>query len=774
MVCAFIFHVLGVNADHRGLYGPTSAYYAAVEQQGRLTLHLHTMLWIRGAPSPQTMRERLLADDSEFEKEMIRYLDEMQTGQLLTGSMEAVKERMPIKPQGKNEEADIHHLHKPEDRQSASHAPTEPAEDPTQTMPVPPPAPCKCGVRNCACELKRRTWWKSFRETVDNLILRVQIHKCIRKRAARKADMNSTGKKDPLEGIKGCKGDDNICDARFPREYIEQSFVDRMTGAIHLMKREVMMNSVTPVLTYLTRSNTDTTSLQSGTSMKAIVMYVSDYITKCSLKTYHIMSCIKSVFERNAPSFEGSTDDNKSARKLMVQMVNALAPRMEIGSPLAASYVLDLPDHYKSHEYIVFWWKSYVNRVLEDCPDSARSRTFEERIVLRNEHGELVGTSIVDDYIYRPTRYENYSLFEWVQCSKKSKRTPAQMKKFLGADDDAPDDEEDLLAAAESDQPSLPDVLPVLPRIPRVVPLMDRSQNSPMQVNRRPIYEEFLPEHPQYNSHHVWCDQSKREYIIPNFVGGSLPRNDQGDREYYCATMLTLFMPWRKGTDLKRPGYNWDNSFKMRNFSEREKQLMANFNLKYECADARDDFRNELKKKKKAVAINADTAGDEDDDNDETAWYGEDLELDVPDDGETGPKWNRRQETVDMARTYASVSRWVNYVPGEGRDAARATFKPTKTMRGSQWAAYVDNLKQSLFRERTKNMPRTSTAASADRSTDTVRTPETGVKILPPSYFSSEYAADKPDLESLQEDIINQFKLNQDQQRAFTLISNHA
>ena len=321
MVCAFIFHVLGVNADHRGLYGPTSAYYAAVEQQGRLTLHLHTMLWIRGAPSPQTMRERLLADDSEFEKEMIRYLDEMQTGQLLTGSMEAVKERMPIKPQGKNEEADIHHLHKPEDRQSASHAPTEPAEDPTQTMPVPPPAPCTCGVRTCACELKRRTWWKSFRETVDNLILRVQIHKCIRKRAARKADTNSTGKKDPLEGIKGCKGDDNICDARFPREYIEQSFVDRMTGAIHLMKREVMMNSVTPVLTYLTRSNTDTTSLQSGTSMKAIVMYVSDYITKCSLKTYHIMSCIKSVFERSAPSFEGSTDDNKSARKLMVQMV---------------------------------------------------------------------------------------------------------------------------------------------------------------------------------------------------------------------------------------------------------------------------------------------------------------------------------------------------------------------------------------------------------------------------------------------------------------------
>ncbi|KAI5885744.1 uncharacterized protein SCHCODRAFT_02673452 [Schizophyllum commune H4-8] len=33
MVKAFIKHVLGVGSAHRGLYGPTSAYYAAVEQQ---------------------------------------------------------------------------------------------------------------------------------------------------------------------------------------------------------------------------------------------------------------------------------------------------------------------------------------------------------------------------------------------------------------------------------------------------------------------------------------------------------------------------------------------------------------------------------------------------------------------------------------------------------------------------------------------------------------------------------------------------------------------
>ena len=46
MVQMFIEHVLGVDTDHRGMFGETAAYYGTVEQQGRLTLHLHMLLWI--------------------------------------------------------------------------------------------------------------------------------------------------------------------------------------------------------------------------------------------------------------------------------------------------------------------------------------------------------------------------------------------------------------------------------------------------------------------------------------------------------------------------------------------------------------------------------------------------------------------------------------------------------------------------------------------------------------------------------------------------------
>jgi hypothetical protein len=54
MVRMFRKHVLGVGTEHMGLYGDTSGYYGIVEQQGRLTLHLHMVLWIRNALKLET------------------------------------------------------------------------------------------------------------------------------------------------------------------------------------------------------------------------------------------------------------------------------------------------------------------------------------------------------------------------------------------------------------------------------------------------------------------------------------------------------------------------------------------------------------------------------------------------------------------------------------------------------------------------------------------------------------------------------------------------
>ena len=64
--------------------------------------------------------------------------------------------------------------------------------------------------------------------------------------------------------------------SQFPRPAFLKGFIDD-TEAITMKKIEPWLNTFTPLITYLFRCNTDVTSLSSGTAIKAVVIYVSDY-----------------------------------------------------------------------------------------------------------------------------------------------------------------------------------------------------------------------------------------------------------------------------------------------------------------------------------------------------------------------------------------------------------------------------------------------------------------------------------------------------------------
>ena len=102
------------------------------------------------------------------------------------------------------------------------------------------------------------------------------------------------------------------------------------------------MNTITPVLTYLLRSNSDVTSLLSGTAIKAVVAYVTDYITKQSLKTYTIFDVIKSIFDKNSEMLGGNLKRKEKVRKLFTQIVNSLTAKLEIGGPMASLMFLEI------------------------------------------------------------------------------------------------------------------------------------------------------------------------------------------------------------------------------------------------------------------------------------------------------------------------------------------------------------------------------------------------------------------------------------------------
>src|ERR1700683_1495767 len=72
------------------------------------------------------------------------------------------------------------------------------------------------------------------------------------------------------------------CKAHFPRKTVKHTEVNMDNGALNIKKGEPMLNTVTAEVTYLIHNYTDVTSLLSSTAIKAVVAYVSDYISKPS------------------------------------------------------------------------------------------------------------------------------------------------------------------------------------------------------------------------------------------------------------------------------------------------------------------------------------------------------------------------------------------------------------------------------------------------------------------------------------------------------------
>ncbi|KAJ7182678.1 hypothetical protein C8R43DRAFT_868814, partial [Mycena crocata] len=426
---------------------------------------------------------------------------------------------------------------------------------------------------------------------------------------------------------KGCLTTSGVCRARFPRDVVPESTIAE-DGHIEVRHREPMMNTVNPIITFLNRCNSDVTSLLSGTAVKAVVSYVSDYVSKLSLKSYQMFASVYNVFEKETELLGGSAKDKDNARHLMRKMVNSMSSKMEIGSPMASMYLLGNPDHYTSHKYVTFAWRPYLQFIrahwVRDIvvEDEEERKNDEEKVPISKQEGRFIPNSGVDDYRYRPVIYNNVTLYEWIQCSAKKKMSirertafeeeirmseilrpeyyKAAVRRLREEDDDLDLDEDRLEDDAEYDEGQAD---------------MDDQQDevsdwetdddddviwdkqSRIDKNKKPRRHPFLPRHPLFPTHIVSCDYSRLATIIPNFIGGSMPRSDKGDRATYCMTMLTLFKPWRSPADLKDDISTWDQAFTEHEFTERQKELLLNFDVRYECNDARDDHFAQMKKK---------------------------------------------------------------------------------------------------------------------------------------------------------------------------------
>ncbi|KAF9063029.1 hypothetical protein BDP27DRAFT_1232746, partial [Rhodocollybia butyracea] len=229
-------------------------------------------------------------------------------------------------------------------------------------------------------------------------------------------------------------------------------------------------------------------------------------------------------------------------------------------------YLLGNPDHYTNHSFISLPWRRFVHQVEIDTTCNKIHTLYEtedDLIQIKKVNGNYVGLSPVINYTRRPKEFEDLCVYDWI-CLHRSQRI---VKTNYDNDNDNNGNLSDVDEHLET--------------------LRKAEQTCPVEIPincSRPLHT-----HPLYPTHVYHCVHDKSD-IVANFIGGTLPRYDKGDQEYYACCMLTLFKPWRTGNDLENIEDTWNSAFTASLFSDQQLELMRNIQMKHECRDAWDDF----------------------------------------------------------------------------------------------------------------------------------------------------------------------------------------
>src|ERR1700678_3111244 len=740
MVRTFLEDVLGVRpgADKReGFYGHTSGYYGTVEQQGRLTLHLHMLLWIAGNMNPEDLRVKILEESSAWRQNLIRWLERCHSGDFLSGTHAEVSSRV-----GQMKE-DQEYL------------------DPTQTLPVPPPPPCQTHLeldvpKDSSCDQCNALlqWNDAYCNDVDDLLLRSNVHSCnrgVKKDGTRKKNKTYAGCMDNKLGK---------CKARFPRNTAHESSIDE-TGAITLKKNEAWINTFTHLVTFLLRCNTDVTSLASGTAIKWVSMYVSDYITKTALKTHVIFDSIRTVFQKNGEMIGGTLPQKEKAQRFMTKIANLLSAKAEMGAPMISMYLLRNPDHYTGHKFVTFYWQSFVHEARRNFIDSNFDSAAPHRVAIIKRRGRIVGLSPVQDYIYRPQELADVNLYDWIRSYKREKARKTKKESRDESTDFLVDD-------FGLGNPSVLDAEPV----DLASDAESGEEEGASTVCHGSNAMSFLKEHPLSDSHVIRRVKESLQ-CVPNFVGANLPRCDRSDCEYYCSTMLTLFKPWRHGTDLKNSEQQWDTAFQEHEFTPEQARYMRNFNVRYECLDARDDYRAQMMKDANSIVGSWVKESDPKIEDEFPGTGLDEIQLDdLPSDPlGLGPNQKKRAKEMDAVGRMMRDLGWTE--PLHIIRESPILFRPEVFKPGNAWEQDIDAMKQKILDEKNAhklNSNQNPNMQEAPPPHDT-HTPNV-VKVVDRPYLEKSFG--KEGASELVDSTVQGFSLNKEQEHTFRIIANHA
>ena len=517
---AFISTVLGYDVRRKdltgGALGLVKAHYGCIEAQGRGTLHCHMLIWLEGALNPNKIRDRVAKDrDAEWGKRLIRFLDD------------TILNVIP--------------------------------EDPDPELKIPSSVHHPLTVRgvdlnepNVDLRLKSRS------KDLHLLAKESQIH---------------SHTKTCYKHHKGGK----TAECRFDHDennFRETSDFDPETAELSLRCLQGLVNNFNPTILEVVRCNMDIKFIGSGESVKAILYYVTDYITKSDLKTHVAFAALELAVKRLGEYDPSADEATMRAKRMLQKCAYAMVSHQELSAQQVAAYLVGGGDHYTSHRFQNLYWTSFeasVNNERES-PECYKARNVEE-----SQDTEQVQSQCSDGGLENDEGVENHDDDTLVEEDD---------------DETGVDDEEDVhiafsrtgdvlerssqvtnyrFRAMEMDHLSVWEFMSTVDQISKSQRRNnDLDDDEPEDLDddnltdgKQTRTHELHPMHPEYLRKVQRVHQNPCKQFVPVPIGPAIPRRDRPELyPKYARLMLILFKPWRKESDLRGDSaLSWPEAF---------------------------------------------------------------------------------------------------------------------------------------------------------------------------------------------------------------------
>ncbi|KAI9058554.1 hypothetical protein FKP32DRAFT_1544620, partial [Trametes sanguinea] len=348
------------------------------------------------------------------------------------------------------------------------------------------------------------------------------------------------------------------------------SVLDEDTGGILLRRLHPRIASYNDLVIFLMKSNMDIKFIGSGEGAKALLYYVTDYITKSSLPAHVGLAALSYAIQKTNDKDSGASGpaEGSRSRGALNTVVNRMMSHQELSHQQVMSYLVGGGDVYVSHKFRVLHWGAFdrvFKRLDEEDPltlhdDEDPSRPDDDTFQLTMEAGTISSRNQIQDYVYRSVDlpFASLCLYEFVAVTETVSLHSDSRRRQVAVDDS-----------------TLRSVIP------------SRRGRQPLPRGRF-----SSSEHTQQETHTLRLREARH---VPVILGDRIPRSDRGEdeKEDWARMMLILFVAWRQPTDVRRADETWCEAFarQQHQISEVHRGVIANMNVLSECHDVRDSLR---------------------------------------------------------------------------------------------------------------------------------------------------------------------------------------